>query len=58
MREATRRVATPASSRPSQEHTVTIDQLRDAINTLTVQIDRLDARIANLTDLLHSEEAP
>lgn len=37
---------------------MTIDQLRDAINALTEQVDRLDARIANLTDLLHSEEAP
>ena len=37
---------------------MTIDQLRDAINALTEQLDRLDARIANLTDALHSEEAP
>lgn len=37
---------------------MTIDQLREAINTLTEQIDRLDARIANLDDFLHSEEAP
>ena len=37
---------------------MTIDQLREAIHTLTEQIDRLDARIANLDDLLHSEEAP
>ena len=38
---------------------MTIDELRDAISTLTEEIDRLDARIANLTDvLLHGEEAP
>lgn len=37
---------------------MTIDELRDAIRALTEQVDRLDARIANLTDFLHSEEAP
>lgn len=37
---------------------MTIDELRDAIHTLTEEIARLDARITNATALLHSEEAP
>lgn len=37
---------------------MTIDELRDAIRALTEAVDRLDARIANLDDLLHGEEVP